>query len=257
MGSGARALGFERGELFGEGLGAGAEGAEERLEVEGEAGLALRGDGGGFGARDGDDGRGGLREIEMLAHAQADFVAGEEFGAGPMEDAVQVTARKELDQGGGEIGGGARLAEFVGVEFGRAAGGPVGEQAFMQGATAAGAVAHQERGTDGGRMVRREIEDGLFAGEFLRGVSIYWICPVVRSVGVAALSIEDLFGGEVEKTGVELARELGEAGGQRDVHRLGENGIGIALRGFGDRGAVDDCVGGGGAKRGDERGFVG
>jgi len=242
--------------LLGEGLGTRAQPARERFEIEGEAGLALRARGGSVGARDGDDGRVGFGKIEMRTDAQADFVAREQFGAGPVENAAEIAVFEKFQERGGEVVGGAGLAEFVGVEFRRAAGGPVGEQTLMERAAAAGAVAHEERGANGGGMGGCDGVDGAFAGDFLRGVSIYRMRRIVRGVGCGALSVENLFGGKVEEAGVEFARETGEELGEGDIHRFGACGIGVALRGFGDRGAVDDRVGRGGVDGGVDGGGV-
>lgn len=231
--------------------------ARERFEVEGEAGLALGTDGRGVGASDGDDRRSGLRQIEMRAEANADFVAGEEFGAGPMEDAAKVAALEEFNESVGEVFGGAGLSELVGVEFGRAARGPVGEQAFVQRAALAGAVAHEERSANGGRVVRRGGEHGLFTGELLRRVSIYRMRGIVRRVRSGELSVENLFGGKMEQAEVQFAGESGEKRGESDVQRFGPGGLGVALGGLGNRGAVDDRVGSGGAEGRGDGGVVG
>lgn len=244
-------------QLFGERLRAGAQLARERFEVQGETGLALGADGGGVGAGDGNDRRGGFGEVEMRADAHADFVAGEEFGAGPMEDAAEVATIEEFNESFGEIVGRAGLAELVGVEFGGAAGGPVGEQAFVQRAASAGAVAHEERCANGGGVMGRGGEHGLFAGEFLRSVSVYRMRWIVRRVRRGELSVENLFGREVKQACVEFAGELGEKRGESDVQRFGASGIGVALGGFGNRGAVDDRVGRGGADGGGDDGIVG
>lgn len=245
----------EGGELDGEGFDGGFELAGEGREIEREVGRAAGG-GGVADAADGDERRLGVGEVEMGAEAAGEFVAGEGLGAGPVEEAEERGAFAELDQDLGEVVGGAGLADFVGVEADGAAGGPVGEEAFVEGAAARGAVAHEQGRADDGGEFGGGGEHGAFRGEFLAGVEVEGMRGGGDGVGRAG-AIEDLLGGEVEQAGAEVVGEAGEEGGQGDVEGLGAGGVGLAGGGFGEGGTVDDRLGKEVEGEAGERGFVG
>ncbi len=111
-------------------------------------------------------------ESEVGAYLQTQFVAGKEFGAGPVKNAGDFTAGGKLKQCRGQGLFGAGLTKFVSVEHGCFSCGPIGKEALVEAAFAAGAVAHQEQGADRNSEVWRCGVDETFAFHFLLGVEI-------------------------------------------------------------------------------------
>ena len=178
----------------------------------------------------------------MVPNALGESKTGDCFGAGPVVDAADFGAFAEFDHDLGEVVGGADLAEFVGEEGGGVAGGPVGEEAFVEAALAGGAVAAEERGAEGDGEIGGDAVDNLFAGEFLAAVEVEGRGRGGISVG-RVVAGENLLGGEVDEARAEVVGEAGEEFWQSDVESLGAGGIGGAGGGLADGGAVDDGLG--------------
>ena len=179
----------------------------------------------------------------MLADAQAERVTRNQLGAGPMKDAARVATFAKLDHHLGEILRRASLAELVREEPRRASRRPIGEEPLVVAAFARDAVAHQQRRAQRHRPLGRRGVHQPLALDFLPAVEIDRRHGIPRGVGRGARAVENLFRRKMHKPCAHVMREPREHGGQRDVERLRERRIGVALLRHRDRGAVDDRLG--------------
>ena len=190
------------------------------MEVEGEIGGA----GVVFAAGGGD---GVERKREVLENALAHFKAAEGIFAGPVENAVKVAAFGEFEHNFGRVGGGARLAQFIAVEFWLFTGLDGLQQFFVDAALAAGAVTHQNgQAQDDGvlRVVLQHLALGHELGLAVKSGGGGHVGGAVRRVGPA---VEDHVARHMNEAGPEVGGELGEQAGQGDVYLFGLIWIGI------------------------------
>jgi hypothetical protein len=246
----------EHGELLGESFHRRFQELGKREQIEREIGLALGGCFGICGAIRGFERRCGFGETEVRAKPETEFVARKNLGAGPVKNAGDFRTCAKLEHRGREILRGAGLAKFVGVEDGRFARGPVGEEALVETAFAARAVAHQERSTESDREGGCDGVDETLAFNFLLRVNVDGRDRIGDGVR-RAVAGENLFGREMEQARIQLLRETREERGEGDVELMGTRRIFLALGGLGDCGGVDDRVGFGALDRGGDGGFIG
>ena len=170
-------------------------------------------------------------EPEVLKYALAHFEAAEGFFARPVKDTVEVAALGQLEHDLGCVGGRARLAYFVAVEFRLLTGMDGLKQFFVNAALSGGAVAHEDGQAKDDGILGVVLEHFTLGHELGLAVERSGGRHIGGAVGRIRSAVEDHVARHMNKAGTEVGGELGKEARQGDVYFFGFFGLGIDVGG--------------------------